>query len=133
MDAWRLCQQCRRPEPRSAEDIGTWYMILEIVSAAAVLVNSGLVAFTAVNAIDERWVARVFIFFGMCAGIFWLKYTIAAYIPDVPLEVEIQMQRQDYFIDKIVHNIPDDDDDDLATDMKAENKFVIRINDDDPL
>lgn len=25
VDAWKLCQVCRRPEPRSAEDIGTWY------------------------------------------------------------------------------------------------------------
>jgi hypothetical protein len=24
VDAWKLCQVCRRPEPRSAEDIGTW-------------------------------------------------------------------------------------------------------------
>ena len=24
VDGWKLCQLCRRPEPRSAEDIGTW-------------------------------------------------------------------------------------------------------------
>lgn len=24
VDGWKLCQICRRPEPRSAEDIGTW-------------------------------------------------------------------------------------------------------------
>lgn len=26
VDAWKLCQQSRRPEPRSAEDIGTWFL-----------------------------------------------------------------------------------------------------------
>lgn len=30
VDAWKLCQQCRRPEPRSAEDIGTWYATLSL-------------------------------------------------------------------------------------------------------
>jgi hypothetical protein len=30
VDAWKMTQQCRRPEPRSCEDIGTWYIILEV-------------------------------------------------------------------------------------------------------
>lgn len=135
MDAWRLCQQCRRPEPRSGEDIGTWYIILEIVSVAAVLVNAGLVAFTGSNTINYEWWNRVWIFFGMSAGILGLKYLIAINIPDVPEEVEIQLKRQEYFMDKVMHNIPDDDNDHMVSVLKSSmmNKFTIRVNDDDPL
>jgi hypothetical protein len=133
VDAWKLCQLCRRPEPRSCEDIGTWYTIFEILSVAAVLTNSALVAFTATNCENYTWPIRVWIFFGMSAGILAMKYYIAMLIPDVPEEVEIQMKRQAYFLDKILYNVPDDDVDQLVNKTKAESKYVIRINDDDPL
>jgi hypothetical protein len=135
VDAWRLCQQCRRPEPRSVEDIGTWYTILEIVSFAAVLVNSGLVAFTGSNTINYPWVSRVWIFFGMAMGIVLLKCLIAMIIPDTPQEVQVQLNRNEYYIKKIIHNVPDDDNDALVIGEmnKVNNKYTIRINDDDPL
>lgn len=44
IDAWKLCQNCRRPMPSGAEDIGTWQAILEIMSVAAVMCNCALVA-----------------------------------------------------------------------------------------
>ena len=27
VDAWKLCQLSRRPEPRSVEDVGSWYVL----------------------------------------------------------------------------------------------------------
>ncbi|RYH29728.1 hypothetical protein EON65_07515 [archaeon] len=133
VDAWKLCQQCRRPEPRSAEDIGTWYVILEIISVFCVLVNSALVAFTGDNAINYPWYSRVWIFFGMSVGILLVKQYIAATIPDVPEEVEIQLKRNKFFLDKVLYSKPDDDDDVLMSSSRADNKYIIRINDDDPL
>lgn len=133
VDAWKLCQLCRRPEPRSCEDIGTWYTILEIISFAAVLVNSGLVAFTGNNAINYTWPERIWIFFGMSFGIMMVKYIIAIYVPDTPQEVDIQLKRQEFFLSKIVDNVPDDDNEALVKNSHAENKYVVRVNDDDPL
>ena len=115
------------------EDIGTWYTILEIVSFSAVVVNSGLVAFTGSNTVNYPWYSRVWIFFGMAAGIELTKYLIAISVPDIPLEVDIQLKRNEYYLDKVVHNVPDDDDEALKEIQKADNKFIIRINDDDPL
>ena len=57
MDAWKLCQVCRRPEPRTAEDIGTWHVILEVMVFAAIVINAALVAFTGSFAVDEQWPA----------------------------------------------------------------------------
>eukprot|EP01039_Chlorochromonas_danica_P003566 gene3566-3905_t len=133
VDAWKLCQLCRRPEPRACEDIGMWYPILEVVSTCCVLVNSALVAFTGSNAINHSWTTRIWIFFGMSAGLVLVKQYIAWAIPDVPLDVEVQLKRQEFYISKVVNNVPDDDGDDLANKQQADNKFTIRITDDDPM
>lgn len=92
VDAWKLCQLSRRPEPRGIEDIGTWYdsclidihvgcmcnhvvfhrySILEITAMAAVFINSGIVAITAGNTINYTWVERTWIFIMMATGLFW--------------------------------------------------------------
>eukprot|EP01038_Epipyxis_sp_PR26KG_P011020 gene11020-14800_t len=133
INAWKLCQQCRRPEPRSVEDMGTWYIILEIISIAAVLCNAALVAFTGSFTLNYTWNARAWIFVIMSGGIILVKQFVAAYVPDTPLEVDIQLQRQEYFIDKFMHNVPDEDDDGLTANIKSDIKYTIRINDDDPL
>jgi len=76
IDAWKLCQEFRRPEPRSQEDIGTWYIILEAVSGAAVLTNAGLVAFTGSQLFDYTWTWRAWIFVIMSGGILGVKYLV---------------------------------------------------------
>jgi hypothetical protein len=69
VDAWKLCQLSRRPEPRSAEDIGSWQGILEIMTFFAVLTNSALVAFTGTFALNTPWYGRAWIFFSMSFAI----------------------------------------------------------------
>jgi hypothetical protein len=133
VDAWRMTQQCRRPEPRSCEDIGTWYYILEIIAYAAVVTNAALVAFTGAYAIDYTYTARIWIFMAMAAGLMYVKYVVAEWVPDTPREVDIQIQRQEYYINKIINNVPDEDDAGLVDGINAEIKYTIRINDDDPL
>ena len=46
VDGWKLCQNCRRPLPSGAEDIGTWQSILEIMSICAVVCNCALITYT---------------------------------------------------------------------------------------
>lgn len=115
------------------EDIGTWYIILEVISLSAVLTNSAIVAFTANFTLNYRWAVRVWIFVIMSAGVIVVKQVIAEYVPDTPLAVDIQLQRQDYYLDKIIRNIPDEDDVNLVDNIKSKIKYTIRINDDDPL
>lgn len=133
MDAWKLTQQCRRPEPRSCEDIGSWYYILEVISFAAVVTNSALVSFTGEFLINYSYPSRIWVFLGMMVGLLLLKYVVAEYVPDLPREVEIQLERQEYFRNKIILNIPDEDDTALLENIKSKINYTIRINDDDPL
>lgn len=38
VDAWKLCQLTRRPEPRSQEDIGTWWVEINLASCFLALI-----------------------------------------------------------------------------------------------
>mmetsp|Transcript_21081 Transcript_21081/g.21777 ORF Transcript_21081/g.21777 Transcript_21081/m.21777 type:complete len:758 (+) Transcript_21081:44-2317(+) len=132
VDAWKLCQLSRRPEPRSAEDVGSWQPILEIMSTFAVLTNSALIAFTGTFAINTPWYGRAWIFFSMSFAIIGLNFIVSLLVPDVPSTTEIQLKRQEYIIGKVLNNIKDEDDDDysgLSTDLD----YTIRLTDDDPL
>lgn len=135
LNAWKFCQLSRRPEPRNQADIGSWFVILEIVSYMAVFTSSGLVAYTGTIAINCSWTARAWIFFGMSAGIIVLKLLVGVVIPDVSRRIEIQLERQKYITDKIYHNTPDDVDLEYIPSLEILEKasYEIRINDDDPL
>lgn len=133
VDAWKLCQQCRRPEPRSCEDIGTWYYILSVIATAAVVTNSALIAFTGTFTLEYTYPARIWIFIGMVAGLLYVKKIIADYVPDCPREVEIQLERQQFYLNKILHNVGDDNGTELLDGVRGDVKYTIRVNDDDPL
>lgn len=133
VDAWKLCQLCRRPEPRSCEDIGTWYYILEIISMSSIFINSGIVAFTAANTINFTWALRVWIFILMSSGLFCIRMGVAWIIPDEPAEVIIQLQRQEYIVNKVMFDVEDEDDTQLSKGLFSTPSYVVRITDDDPL
>lgn len=54
-----MMQISRRPEPRGAEDIGTWHTILTIMSSVAVVSNSAIIAFTSDIFDGQTWMTRV--------------------------------------------------------------------------
>jgi hypothetical protein len=132
VDAWKLLTICRRPEPRGAEDIGTWHLILEIISVVAVISNSALIAFTSDLFADKSPSTRLWIFFGFEHGIWLFKFALSLAIKDIPEDVEIQLQRTEYIVSKVVHNKPDDDDDELVKDVSQLSDLTIRQTDDDP-
>lgn len=133
VSAWKLCQLCRRPEPRSCSDIGTWFCILEIISVAAVLVNAALIAFTSTLAMQQTWSVRIWIFLGTSVGTLLVKSLISLRVPETPLEVEIQLQRQEYITSKIFYNVKDEDSTSLVKNINVATELIIRITDDDPL
>eukprot|EP00981_Chlorochromonas_danica_P001972 scaffold409_cov167-Ochromonas_danica.AAC.4 len=132
VDAWKLCHLCRRPEPRSMEDIGTWYTILELISISSIFVNSGLVAFTSNNCVNYTWPERVWIFILMATGLFCIRAIVAFLIPDIPEDVTIQLDRQDYIVGKVVDNIEDEDDNLVKSNFETPS-FLITPTDDDPM
>jgi len=133
VDAWKLCELCRRAEPRSVEDIGTWYTILEIIATVCVFTNSAIVAYTGGVLLNYTWTVRAWIFALMSAGIFSVKIIVSILVPDVTPDVAIQLKRQDLIFDTVVEEIDYySDEEDLSKCMIPPSYFVQDF-DEDPL
>jgi len=85
-------------------NIGTWYIILQIMSVIAIVTNCAVVVFAsdaadAVSTTFDRYdiTTRFIIFIVAEHGIILLKAGIGILIPDIPIEVQYNIKRQDYF------------------------------------
>lgn len=130
VDAFKLLHLQKRAEPKGAEDIGTWYNILEIMATCGVITNSLLVVFTAsalfgTYETKQKWVAFVL----MEHVILLIKFGFALAVDDEPATVAMQVSRQDFLISKVIDRVADDDDE-LFVKTKGELKMEILEHDD---
>ena len=95
-DSWKLCKLFRRPWPDSAEDIGTWQSIFELLSSIAVITNGALIIFTMNIFVDYTLATRFWIYIIFQWVIFTFQFIIRAVIPDIPKDIAIQKERQEY-------------------------------------
>jgi len=148
VDAFKLLTGTRRPEPKGAEDIGTWQYILEIMSTASVITNSLLICFTGTKLTelclpDEHNVCqglpmnytllywRLALFVVLEHVFMFFKTGLGLAIPDVPEDVVLQRKRNDNFVAKIVRLEMDEvDDDDEDASVSAKVNLTIFTSDD---
>lgn len=115
IDAHKLINATRRPDPRGAQDIGTWGTIIDVMSSISVMTNVALVCFTSVHVTESFTpTERVWLFIGVEHALIGAKYMLQMLVDDEPHEVVLQKQRTQFIIDKIVNLIADDDDAALA-------------------
>lgn len=128
LQSWKLVTLFQRPVPQGAQDIGTWQDIFNIISLASVVTNAALICFTMdvlykdtqadsskiyqIGGITARanftLVGRLWIFFGIVATVIAVQFVSAVLIPDVPLEVNIQSERQAFITSKIIDRVEDE-------------------------
>jgi hypothetical protein len=117
-DAFKMTQIYRRPPPLIAEDIGTWYGILEVMSVICVMTNCLIISFTSNRLtkgldLDLRWRFWIMIIFEHAILIF--KVALAALIPDVPEMVENARDREAYQLEKALRRALEGDPDAKAS------------------
>lgn len=100
---------------------------------ASIFINSALVAFTGSNTLNYTWALRVWIFILMSSGLLCVRMLVAFLIPDEPAEVNIQLDRQEYIVGKVMDNVADEDDSDLTKNLFIVPVFLVNATDDDPL
>lgn len=120
-DAYKMVALKQRPFPMGAEDIGTWQTIFELVIVAAVITNSALIVFTMQLLNHYSIQFRFWIFVGFQWVLFSLQYALAALVVDLPLDVDIQLQRQE-FINRKLLKLEADDNFDVITDAEETNR-----------
>ena len=132
VDAWKLLQVSRRPEPEGCEDIGAWYGILDLIGTLSVVTNGLLIFFVAQEFTDYRMTTRVGLFIVFEHALLIAKAAAGVLVPDTPRSTAIQLERQEFIASKIIENRPDDLAD-LGKDKEVDGAFDIAENDDDPV
>ena len=136
-DGYQLLYMTKRVLPKDAEDIGTWLEIFQIIAAASVVTNSGLLCFT-LRVITIDGIGLVWIFIGMQYFVFFVIFLTAFIIPDTPEAVTIQLKRQDYLADRAINVVTpaagkDENSDASKLYSNINTKFVIHSVDDEVL
>jgi len=120
VDSYKVCKLSRRPFVPEAQDIGTWETIFKVMGIIAVLSNASVILFTSTYFDDSITPAnRVWLWVIFVGFVLTMKVFVDFLIPDVPGEVKIQLERQDYFHRKIFLQEPDDEVDDMEAKRKS--------------
>lgn len=119
VDGWKLCQAHTRPIPLSAEDMGQWQNMLEVLGACSVITNAALICVVSRHFEDISQDLRWILFIAVEHAMFAVKYFIGEILPDTPEEVDMQLKRQEFIVSKVLENKPDDKDDELE--LKKDN------------
>ena len=120
LDAFKLLRNTRRPEPKGAQTIGTWYYIMNIQGYMAVIVNTFLLVFYVNENVGLAYsqgatpTQRFSIFILIEHCMILLKFTIEFFVPDQTEETTLKLARQSYVKDSLVMDLAVDDDDEDA-------------------
>ncbi|KAG6578286.1 uncharacterized protein IUM83_16509 [Phytophthora cinnamomi] len=115
IDAHKLVNATRRPDPRGAQDIGTWGTIIDLMGSIAMVTNVALVCFTSRRTTAHLTAhERLWLFVCVEHGLILLKYILMIIVDDEPHDVTLQKQRSSFIVNKIVNLIADDDDEEMA-------------------
>lgn len=111
VDGWKLVHNNRRPWPTGAEDIGTWEDVLSIVSVIASISNIAMVTMTSPLFKSRPIWERLVIFIFLESFLVGTKVVLSAYLDEIPEDVQMQNERQDFYARKIILNERDEDPD----------------------
>jgi len=96
LDASKILGLTRRPHPKGAYDMGTWFYMLDLLSWVMVISNTGLIVFSSYNFSsrlmpEQRWITFVVVEHILIG----IKLVLQFIVPDVPLDVEERIARQE--------------------------------------
>ncbi|XP_060078279.1 anoctamin-10-like [Ylistrum balloti] len=97
VDAKRMLWWYRRPIAMVAQDIGTWFTILQVVNVCGVVSNGFIIAFTSSWGQQYDIVTQLWIAIGFEHIVFAIKFLLAYFIPDVPDDVALMMRKHQHW------------------------------------
>ncbi|OMJ92465.1 hypothetical protein SteCoe_4807 [Stentor coeruleus] len=87
VDAWKLCTLTRRPFPDTADSIGVWFYIIQIMSVVGAITNIGIIIFTTDVLEIEESTYKWLVFMMFEHAILFFKVSVSLLIPDVPDQI----------------------------------------------
>jgi anoctamin-10/anoctamin-7 len=123
-DGFKLLRGVQRPLPNGAEDIGTWMSIFSIMSTICVVTNAGIIVFT-MKVLDMYDITlRLWMFIGFQWFCFICQFIIQYAIPDEPLDVQIQIKRGEFIVNKLIRRTLDDTDEVADNQLKLDSSRI---------
>jgi len=95
-DAFKLLAAHQRPEPRAAEDIGSWYTIMDIMVYISICTNCAIVFFVSSIRNDLSKDGKVWMFIICEHIVIFLKICLAEFVDDVPKDIQQEMEKEEY-------------------------------------
>eukprot|EP00656_Telonema_subtile_P031227 TRINITY_DN3420_c0_g1_i5.p1 TRINITY_DN3420_c0_g1~~TRINITY_DN3420_c0_g1_i5.p1 ORF type:complete len:427 (-),score=135.13 TRINITY_DN3420_c0_g1_i5:172-1452(-) len=95
-DAFKLLHAHQRPEPRQAEDIGSWFTIMDIMTYISVATNCAVVFFVSSFGNFFSKDGKVWGFIIAEHLVVFFKVMLSEYIDDVPEDIQQEMEKEDY-------------------------------------
>jgi len=101
-DAIKLLVATKRPPIAGAQDIGTWYEVLEAMSTMSVITNTLILCVTSTTldeffaGQDNATLKKVLVALVVEHAVFILKWAIAKFVPDVPESVRVKLARAEF-------------------------------------
>jgi hypothetical protein len=102
LDATKIYRFSRRPVPRGAQNIGTWYHVLETLAWAAIISNVAMIVTSPriFSTSDPDQFAKILTAFLVFEhALFAAKALVAYLVPDEPSSVTDHLSRQEYIGD----------------------------------
>eukprot|EP00658_Telonema_sp_P-2_P029779 TRINITY_DN22593_c0_g1_i4.p1 TRINITY_DN22593_c0_g1~~TRINITY_DN22593_c0_g1_i4.p1 ORF type:complete len:387 (-),score=140.91 TRINITY_DN22593_c0_g1_i4:305-1465(-) len=95
-DAYKLLNAHQRPEPRTAEDIGSWYTIMDIMTYVSIATNCGIVFFVSSFGNEFSKDGKVWGFIIAEHLVVFFKVILQEYIDEVPEDIRQEMEKEEY-------------------------------------
>lgn len=101
VDKYKLMKLTKRPIPHSANGIGVWAMIIDIVTTISIFTNMGVFCFTMSTFKDVDDISvRFYVFIALAIFFMCLRYLVSYAIPDISENMALVKRRHSYLIEK---------------------------------
>ncbi|OMJ90414.1 hypothetical protein SteCoe_7220 [Stentor coeruleus] len=88
VDAWKLCNLTKRPDPIRSDSIGVWLNIISVMAYAGAATNAGIIVFTS-KVFDKYDIQVSVLMFFVIENVFiGIMFIVSKFISDVPKTVK---------------------------------------------
>lgn len=124
-DGHKLLSYCRRIIDRGSQDIGAWFDIFKTISDITVFTNAGLIFYTSPIFGGQSTVQRMWYGFVFVVVVFALRHYIGVTSTgDYAEEVNIQLQRNEFIVQKIIKREHDEVEENIDDDKQHNHTHV---------
>ena len=100
MDKYKLMKLTKRPVPLSANSIGMWALIIDIVTTISIFTNMAVFCFTLNTFKNAGNDTNFYVFIALVLVFMGFRYILSYAIPDISENMSLVIRRHNYLVEK---------------------------------